>query len=96
MIGGALFPVSMGTAWKTVNRAEAVCPGLCGLYRAFLGPLVHGKPRIAIAPILIRNLPAVERVVEFRREIGRALKASLFAASAYTLLFALRERPSGG
>jgi hypothetical protein len=43
---------------------------------------VHGKPRIAIA---IRNVVAVERVVEFCREMGRALNASLSAASAYTL-----------
>jgi len=83
-----LFAPLWVLARKRVNRAEAICLFFCALYLAFWG-VVHGMPRFAIAPILILNALTAARVVDFCRGMRPAVRITIYAASAYALLFGL-------
>jgi hypothetical protein len=75
-------------ARQRVNRAAAVCLLFCALYLAYWA-LVHGVPRFAIAPILILNVLTAGQLVHFCSRSRPAVRFSLYAASAYALLFGL-------
>jgi hypothetical protein len=75
-------------ARQRVNRAEAVCLFFCGLYLTYWA-VVHGVPRFAIAPILILNVLTAGRLIHFCWQQRPSVRFSLYAASAYALLFGL-------
>ncbi len=83
-----LFLPLWALARQRVNRAETVCLFFCGLYLAYWA-VVHGVPRFAIAPILILNVLTAGRLILFCSRSRPALSFSLYAASAYALLFGL-------
>jgi hypothetical protein len=83
-----LFGPVWALARQRLNRAEAVCLFFCGLYSVYWAA-VHGVPRFAIAPILILNVLTAGTVIHFCREVRPAVRVSLYAASAYALLFGL-------
>lgn len=75
-------------ARRRVNRAEAACLFFCALYLGYWA-VVHGKPRFALAPILILNVLTAGRLIAFCSQARPVLRLSLYAASAYALLFGL-------
>jgi hypothetical protein len=84
----ALFAPLWVLARKRMNRAEGVCLFFCALYLVYWGT-VQGMPRFAIAPILILNVLTAARVIDFCRGMPPAVKTTIYAASAYALLFGL-------
>jgi hypothetical protein len=83
-----LFIPFWSLARKRLNRVEAICLFFCGVYLVYWG-VVQGIPRFAMAPILILNVLTAERVVAFCRKMRPAVKVTVYAASAYALLFGL-------
>ena len=83
-----LFLPLWALARQRVNRTAAVCLSFCGLYLAYWA-VVHGVPRFAIAPILILNVLTAGRLIHFCSRMRPAVRFSLYAASAYALLFGL-------
>ncbi len=83
-----LFVPLWALARQRVNRAEAVCLFFCGLYLVYWA-VVHGVPRFAIAPILILNVLTAGQLIHFCSRMRPAIRFSLYAASAYALLFGL-------
>jgi hypothetical protein len=83
-----LFLPLWALARQRVNRAEAVCLFFCGLYLAYWA-VVHGVPRFAIAPILILNVLTARRLIHFCWQQRPLVRFSVYAASAYALLFGL-------
>lgn len=83
-----LFAPIWALAWRKLNPAERACLFFCALYLPYWA-VVQGQPRFAIAPILILQVLTAGRVIQFCRGAPPIIKLSLYAASAYVLLFGL-------
>lgn len=70
------------------HRAELACLFFCGLYLVYWA-VVQGVPRFALAPILILQVLTAGRIVLLCRGARPVVRFSLYAASAYALLFGL-------
>lgn len=81
------FPVWV-LAWRKLNPAERACLFFCALYVPYWA-VVQGEPRFAIAPICILLVLTAGRIFMFCRGRRALVRFSLFAASAYALLFGL-------
>lgn len=88
-----VFFVLFTPAWLLARRArgnanQRACILFCGLYLLYWAVLADW-PRYAAAPLVLLAVLTAQRLMEFRADSGRFVRASIAAATAYCLLFAL-------